>query len=265
MPLKSNAVSTADLHLSPREAARKLGVTAKALRLYERHGLVKPIRAANGWRTYGPAEMARLHQVLALKGLGLPLKRMSVLLAGRFGTLDAVLELQEELLQRQTDRLGRALSLVQSARKRLASGESLSIDDLSNLTTETTMTNKPTDAEMKAIFEPLAAKHFSPDQLETLAQRPFDPTAVAQEWETLIADAKSLMAKGDTTSPAALDLVRRWQAQLAKFTGGVPEMAKRAGSVWREAMSDPAAAPKLPLTPDIFAFIGQVVKNVPPA
>ena len=39
--------------LSPAEAARLLGVSAKALRLYERHGLVKPLRSENGWRTYG--------------------------------------------------------------------------------------------------------------------------------------------------------------------------------------------------------------------
>ncbi len=55
---------SADIHLSPTEAASKLGITTKALKLYERHGLVTPVRAANGYRTYGPAEIARLHQVL---------------------------------------------------------------------------------------------------------------------------------------------------------------------------------------------------------
>ncbi len=58
-------------HLGPAETARFLGVTVKALRLYERHGLVRPVRTASEWRTYGPAELARLHQVLALKRLGL--------------------------------------------------------------------------------------------------------------------------------------------------------------------------------------------------
>ncbi len=31
--------------LNPTEAARRLGVSAKALRLYEKHGLVKPMRS----------------------------------------------------------------------------------------------------------------------------------------------------------------------------------------------------------------------------
>src|SRR5579875_3908271 len=82
-------------HFSPAEAAARLGVSVKALRVYERRGLVRPLRTAAGWRTYGPDEIARLHQVMALRSLGLPLSRIAVLLAGRSADLDAVLALQE--------------------------------------------------------------------------------------------------------------------------------------------------------------------------
>ncbi len=61
---------------SPAETASRLKVSTKALRLYETLGLVKPVRTSTGWRTYGPEQMVRLHQVLALKHLGLPLKRV---------------------------------------------------------------------------------------------------------------------------------------------------------------------------------------------
>ncbi len=64
-------------YLSPAEAAKLLGVSAKALRVYERHGLVTPLRSAADWRAYGPAEIARLHQVLALKNLGFGLGRIA--------------------------------------------------------------------------------------------------------------------------------------------------------------------------------------------
>ena len=60
--------------LSPLETARRLGVSVKALRVYEDKGLVEPVRTQAGWRAYGPEQMARLHQILALKRLGLPLK-----------------------------------------------------------------------------------------------------------------------------------------------------------------------------------------------
>ncbi len=39
--------------LNPSEAAARLGVTVKALRLYEQRGLLAPSRNAAGWRSYG--------------------------------------------------------------------------------------------------------------------------------------------------------------------------------------------------------------------
>ncbi len=98
-------MTSKEQHLSPVEAARRLGVTQKALRLYESRGLVTPLRSATGWRTYGPAEVARLHQVLALKSLGLPLARIAELIRGRNATLAKVLKLQEEILARESTRL----------------------------------------------------------------------------------------------------------------------------------------------------------------
>src|SRR5665213_194578 len=80
---------------SPAETARRLKVSTKALRLYETLGLVTPVRTSTGWRTYGPDQMFRLHQVLALKSLGVPLKRVGELLGDQFADLEAVLLLQE--------------------------------------------------------------------------------------------------------------------------------------------------------------------------
>ena len=61
--------------LNPSEAAKRLGVSAKALRLYEQRGLIAPVRTAAGWRVYGPDEMARVTEIAALRELGLSLAR----------------------------------------------------------------------------------------------------------------------------------------------------------------------------------------------
>ena len=42
-----------------------------------------------------------------------------------------------------------------------------------------------------------------------------------------------------------------------QFTGGDPAVAAKVRAVWNDAMSDTKAAPKLPLNPEIFAFVGQ--------
>jgi len=250
-----------DQHLSPAETARRLGVSPKALRLYEQHGLVTPLRTRTGWRTYGPAEFAALHQVLALKRLGLPLARIAELLKQRKIALSAILGAQEDALSREIDRGRHALDLVRRARAMLAAGQTLSVDDLITLTKETTMTTKEQHEEMQKIFDPIVEKHFSPEDRNALEKRAFDQQEVSRAWDGLMAEAKTLMAKGDTTSPAAMDLARRWMAQVAMFTGGNPAIAEKVKNVWNDAMADPKSAPKLPLTPEVFAFVGAAWKN----
>ena len=68
--------------LSPSEAARQLGISAKALRLYEERGLIAPGRTPAGWRAYGPAEMARCAEIVELRALGLSINEVARILSG---------------------------------------------------------------------------------------------------------------------------------------------------------------------------------------
>jgi DNA-binding transcriptional MerR regulator len=249
-----------DVYLSPTEVARKLGVTPKALRLYERVGLLSPRRCQNGWRVYGAVEMSRLHQVLALKGLGFSLTQIAELLSSRFETLDAVLDVQERYLEHQHTRLANALALVRRARTRLAAGETLSVDDLANLTTEATMT--VSRETMQEIFKPLIEKHFTPAELEEIgARRDAYPDSNA-DWQALMAEAKDLMRTVDPASPQAVAFARRWKTMMDAFTGGDLALALKIKTVWQDAFRDPAAAPKLPASPELFAFVGEAMKNL---
>ncbi|HLY05113.1 MAG TPA: MerR family transcriptional regulator [Rhizomicrobium sp.] len=247
-------------HLSPAETAKRLGVSQKALRLYERHGLVAPLRTRSGWRVYGAKEIARLHQIVSLKGLGLPLSKIAELLSQRPVSLERLLEAQEQALSAEHGRVNRALGLVKKARARLAAGNALSVDDLIQLTKETTMTTKQQHDEIKAVFDPLVEKTFTKDEIEALKQRAFDQEEASRGWDALMAEAKELMRKGDPTSPEAQNLARRWKAQVALFTQGDPNVAARIRTMWNEAMANPETAPKLPLNPEIFAFVEKAWK-----
>ncbi|MFN3799161.1 MAG: MerR family transcriptional regulator, partial [Sphingobium yanoikuyae] len=59
--------------------ARATGLTSRALRFYEARGLIAPLRTASGRRLFGPAELARLHELLALKRAGLSLAQIKTL------------------------------------------------------------------------------------------------------------------------------------------------------------------------------------------
>ncbi len=162
-----------------------------------------------------------------------------------------MLDLQERVLARESLRVANALEIVRTARAKLAGGSALSIEDLTTLTKETTMTSKANDDDMKAIFDPLAQKHFTSEENAMLRQRSFDQAEVGRNWESLIAEARALMAKGDPYSPAAQDLARRWQAQVRLFTQGDPEVDRKVLGMWKDAMANPETAPKLPLNPEI--------------
>jgi len=247
-------------HLSPAEVTHRLGVSAKALRLYEARGLLKPLRSEAGWRTYGALEIERLHHILALKRLGLPLAQIEELLSQRTVSLERILVMQEKVLMREEMRINRALALLRKAQTQLATGQKLSIDDLIQLAKETTMTSQEQREEMKAIFDPLIQQHYTEEERAELRARSYDQAEVARVWDGLMAEARILMAKGDPTSPQAKDLARRWKAQMNVFTGGNPGIAAKARAVWSEAMADPTTAPKLPLNPEIFAFIERASK-----
>jgi DNA-binding transcriptional MerR regulator len=127
-------------YLSPTETARRLGTTVKALKVYERLGLVRPTRTGAGWRLYGPAQILRLHEVLALKGLGLSLAQIGVTLAGRTTDLDRTLAVQEIALRARRRDIDRVLNRVRQVRARLAAGEALSAAELIAVARDTTET-----------------------------------------------------------------------------------------------------------------------------
>lgn len=142
---------------SPAETARRFNVSTKTLRFYEALGLLKPLRTNTGWRTYGPAQMSRLHQVLALKSLGLPLKRIRELLADQLTDLDAVLRMQEAAFRARISEDRRRLEVLAAVRRRLAASETLSAEDLIELTGETVMGITKTHDAFSSEEEAMAA------------------------------------------------------------------------------------------------------------
>lgn len=131
--------------LAANECAARIGLSVRALRLYEQRGLIRPPRTAKGWRLYGATEIARLHEVLALKLLGLSLSRITALLQGKAVDLDGTLAVQHAALSQQRVRLERGLSLVGAARAALADGRSISTEELIKLAKEANVTETTTD------------------------------------------------------------------------------------------------------------------------
>ena len=119
--------------LNPAEAARRLGVSAKALRLYEQRGLVVPRRTAAGWRAYGPTEMARATEIAALRALGLSLAQVARVLDGASEALEPALAAHQAALEGQVRQLAAAVEKVRGLRAGLAQGKAPAAGELARL------------------------------------------------------------------------------------------------------------------------------------
>ena len=250
-------------YLNPTQTARRFGISVKALRLYESRGLLTPVRSRSGWRTYGPDQIARLHQILALKQLGLSLASIGQLLGGA-DTLDGVLALQDQALVQEGRRIAKALALIRAARAKLRTGQALSIDDLATLSKETSMTSKLT---RPTLFHPALVPHqhkyFLPEELDALAsQEGFDQEQNIAVWEAMIAELKALTAADDPASPAALALGRRWLAETDAFTKGDEILTTKLRNMTKDAFADPVTARQMPYGKEHLIFLGMIFASL---
>lgn len=128
-------MSRSEQYLTPSDAAQTLGVSAKALRLYEARGLLAPHRTAAGWRLYGPEQMARASEIVALRGLGFSLSGIARLHQGDPSGLDEILAAHQAKLEEYLGRLANSVSAIAEMRAALAKGNAPSIADLTKLST----------------------------------------------------------------------------------------------------------------------------------
>ena len=79
------------------EIADFFGVSRKALRLYEKKGILKPVKtdAANGYRYYSAEQVQQLNALLELKALGFSLDEIKMILDGKTAK-ESLLEMLEK-------------------------------------------------------------------------------------------------------------------------------------------------------------------------
>jgi DNA-binding transcriptional MerR regulator len=130
-------VSSSAQFLNPSEAAKRLGVSAKALRLYEQRGLIAPARTVAGWRAYGPDEMARAVEIVALRELGLSLSQVARVLEGDSESLEPALAAHQTALEARVHQLVDTVDKVRRLRVDLSAGRAPTAFELGRLLRQT--------------------------------------------------------------------------------------------------------------------------------
>jgi DNA-binding transcriptional MerR regulator len=110
-----------------------LACRSKHLRVYEQRGLVAPVRSAAGWRAYGPDEMERAAEIVALRSLGFSLGQVGRVLDGDPRGLESALAAHQASLEGRLGQLAGMVEKIRRLRKGFAQAESPSVSELARL------------------------------------------------------------------------------------------------------------------------------------
>ncbi|GGY74919.1 MerR family transcriptional regulator [Pseudoduganella plicata] len=225
------------------QLARHAGLTVRTLHHYDSIGLLSPsARSDSGYRLYSRDDVARLHQIQALRSFGITLADIGTLLAGAGVSSLSIVDRQLAALDRQISEAARMREQLKRMQKQLATGET---PDLASwLTTLEHMT----------MYE----KYFTQDELANLAL--YHDVNVKAEWRTLVDEVAALSAAGIAPDNAAAKSAgMRWIEMLERDTNGSPSLMARLNIMHD---SEPALQQSTGITPAIRDFIGRVMGEI---
>jgi len=227
------------------ELARRAGLTVRALHHYDSLGLLKPsARAESGYRLYSAADVARLHQIQALRRFGMGLADVAAVLpqqnaqpnALQADTLADIIGQQIAALDRQLAHAATLRGQLAQLQQQLGSGE------------------QPDLAEWLSALERMAAyeQYFSKEELAAL---PLAGGTAQREWTALVASVRELMAQGAAAdSEPAQTLARQWMSMLERDTAANPDFARRLNAMMA---GQPSARRHSGVTPEMKQYVTQ--------
>ena len=187
-----------------REFAKLAGVTVRALQHYDRMGLLTPARSQAGSRVYSESDLQALVQIVALKSVGVPLKKIGVLRAHGPSALVETLGSQRRALERKQPVIDRVIFAVRSIEAVLNRGE------------------EADPAVLRPLMDALRNDEAEPPSVEPDAGRQAPGwDLLKQEWQALLAALDAAPA-GDPDDPALQELAQRWEHLMALSTDGAP-------------------------------------------
>lgn len=205
------------------EVVRRTGLTSRALRFYEARGLVSPLRTDSRRRLYGPAELERVHHIVALKKAGLTLGDIKRLFDRKPVDLAALLGAQRRRLAEQAEEVNAAITLIDSALSRIGRGEPLDAATLCSLIRDG---DKVMTDEAKQWKDVVDRYYSAEEQAEWKARFPewqdSDQEAYSAKWRDLGSRISAALPL-DPASDQALSFVKEWFTLLEPFSRNATE------------------------------------------
>lgn len=201
------------------ELATRSGLTVRALHHYDSIGLLTPsARADSGYRLYNGADVARLHQIQALRKFGMSLSDIATFLASPDAPFADIVAQQIAALDQQIQQASALREQLSRLQQQMGGDGDPSLEDwLGTL-------------EHMKLYE----QYFTPDELRRLPFWQQDARRNAK-WRAMSLELKSLMRRGiSPDSEEASILAQRWMETLEQDTGADLEFALRMSTMLRQ-------------------------------
>ncbi|VVE03824.1 MerR family transcriptional regulator [Pandoraea horticolens] len=225
------------MRLKVGELAKRSGLTVRTLHHYDTLGLLTPsARSDAGYRLYERSDIARLHQIQALRRFGMSLSDIGQWLANRNVSLDTLIARQIDMLTRQIEDASRLRERLVRLQTQLSSGEAPELAEW--LTT----------LELMNMYD----KYFSQDEL---ARFPLYQNKQAHEsdWPAIVAEVKGLMTRGEpSTGEAAQAVSRRWMMLIVRDTAGDARLLAKLNAMHE---SEPSVQSQTGITKDLMRYV----------
>jgi DNA-binding transcriptional MerR regulator len=226
------------------ELAALARLTVRTLHHYDSIGLLQPsARSDAGYRLYDRDDVARLHQIQALRSFGMSLADIGLYLDSPEASPLAVVERQLAALDRQMLEAARVREQLQRLHGELEAGRQ---PDLSTWLHS---------LEQMSMYE----KYFTQDELARLPM--YHDEAVKAQFKGLTEEAANLIrTKVPPDSDTAKAFARRWLEAFGQGTGGDPELAARINLMAQREKGSVGMPPEL--MDYVMAAIGELKYEV---
>ena len=220
------------------ELAKRCGLTVRTLHHYDAIGLLAPsARSGSGYRLYNRDDIARLHQIQALRRFGLPLTDIGTVLANPGSHLASIVDSQIQMLERQIAQSSALRDRLAQLQNQLRQGEEPELADW--LTT----------LEMMSMYD----KYFTKEEQRRLPFFKEAENSTADEWAAMVQSVQEAMEmKIPPHSPGAQKLAKRWMAMVMRDTQGDARILARLNAMH---FNEPVVQAQTGVTPEVMRFI----------
>jgi len=239
--------------LSIGEVSERSGITVRALRHYEKLGLVSPRRSEARQRLYAYRDIARLHQIQMLKRTGLTLGQIKDMITSKDWSATHILEMQKEITERKLAEAHNTLRLIHETLECVIAG------DRADLSTFCHIIKMGDHAMDEAKWQKVWDKFYTDDEQKRWeAAKKAVPEDVIkaheQAWPALLARTEELVGT-DPAAPAAQAVVKEWNALTQVIYDIDPLLAGSSAKLYDNLDNWPEDGPEPPFSKEVWAFI----------